>query len=346
MVAILIKHRKILEIIDMLHSKVYEPQDCEEDRIQENYDKIGRFGTMTFITSVSIAILVKVIGLLTKDEGIRSFKMWVPYSLENGTSYWLTYVLYFVGFMIIAQISVAGDTFAIVMMLQLCAQLEILKHRILKYPQLCMKEFPKNPRTEQRNLGKWIEHHNSLYIFAIKLNDVYSAVFFILLLSATLDVCTCTYFLATLRITSMKFWSMSVSLICIMFEIYLYCFQGSFLMEKSMDIRYAAYSMDWFLLSKTSRRDIIQIMRRSSKPITITGGSIFPLSIDTFNSEIFGGIKFYSDNSAFFKTHGSRLAFGVTIVIERVLYSTTFPTVPLTRDANIHNYVFCLRMQL
>ncbi|XP_033218488.1 odorant receptor 4-like [Belonocnema kinseyi] len=192
--------------------------------------------------------------------------MWLPYSLENGTSYWLTYLLYVVAFMIAAQTSVASDTFAIVMMLQLCAQLEILKHRIQKYPQLCMKEIPKKPRMEQRNLGKWIKHHNSLYIFAKKLNDVYSAVFFILLLSATLAVCTCTYFLATLRITSMKFWSMSFLLIC------------------SMEIRYATYSIDWFLISKTSRRDIIQIIRRSSKPITITGGPIFALSIDTFNS--------------------------------------------------------------
>ncbi|XP_033218490.1 odorant receptor 46a-like [Belonocnema kinseyi] len=221
---ILIKHSTLLEIINMLNNNDNKPQDCDEHRIQENYDKIGRFGTITFIVAVIITVLIKATGPLTKNDGMRSFKIWVPYSLENSTSYWLTYLFHLVASMIAAETSVAADTFVIVMMLQLSAQLEILAHRIQNYPRLRMNE--------QKTFGKWIQHHNFLYTFAKKLNDVYSTIFFVLLLVTTLDVCTCTYFLATLRITSMKFWSMTFSLLCVMFEICLYCFQGSFLMEK------------------------------------------------------------------------------------------------------------------
>ena len=92
------------------------------------------------------------------------YKAWAPYDLENRILFWLTFFGQTVSSMITGQATVAVDTFAMVMMLQLSAQLKILKHRIQKLPQLYMKESNLNAKKEEIIIGMWIQHHNSMHM--------------------------------------------------------------------------------------------------------------------------------------------------------------------------------------
>lgn len=44
----------------------------------------------------------------------------------------------------------------------------------------------------------------------------------------------------------------------------------------------AAYMIDWTVLTNKTKKGLLLIIARARTPIVITGGSIIPMSIDTF----------------------------------------------------------------
>lgn len=99
-------------------------------------------------------------GLIKSATAVAS----IAYDIENRTLFWLAFVYQLLGAILGAQGAVAGDTFIMVMMLQICAQIEILIHRMQMFPKLCKMKFPNNPRMELVFLSDWVEHHDSLYL--------------------------------------------------------------------------------------------------------------------------------------------------------------------------------------
>lgn len=109
-------------------------------------------------------ILRSIIPLAKGSKRSLPYDAWIPYNLENKTTFWLTFILQTLGAVIAAEGSVACDTFVVVIMLQLCAQVEILIHRMSIFPKICKMEFPNNNKKEQIVLSNWIQHHNLLYL--------------------------------------------------------------------------------------------------------------------------------------------------------------------------------------
>ena len=124
-----------------------------------------RIGTMIFFILGSMTIIIRALAPLTKglNAGLP-YKTWVPYSLENRLFFWLTYFLQALGSFGIGEATIAIDTFIMVMMLQICAQLEILMYRIQKQFRLCANQQHPYSIEEQNVLGIWIQHHESIYM--------------------------------------------------------------------------------------------------------------------------------------------------------------------------------------
>ena len=127
-----------------------------------------RIGTIIFLVLGGITLTVITAAPLTKglNAGLP-YKAWVPYSLENRLFFWLTYLLQVIGTFGAGEATIAIDSFIMVMMLQMCAQLEILIYRMQKFPHLCaqrLKQPWNTQRQEQIVLGMWIRHHEIIYM--------------------------------------------------------------------------------------------------------------------------------------------------------------------------------------
>lgn len=129
-----------------------------------------------FLVMGGVTIILKATGPLTKgSNAVLPYKAWMPCSLDNRLSFWMAYALQAVGSFGIGEATIAIDTFAMVMMLQLCSQLEILMHRIQNYPYLSLEEkiYSDIPQSKS-DIGLWVEHHQSMYMYVqlILLNTV------------------------------------------------------------------------------------------------------------------------------------------------------------------------------
>lgn len=67
------------------------------------------------------------------------------------------------GGFICGQGTTSGDTYIVTMMLQICAQVEILIYRMQIFPDICVTKFAKRPKIEQIFLKEWVKHHDFLY---------------------------------------------------------------------------------------------------------------------------------------------------------------------------------------
>ena len=111
-----------------------------------------------------IAITTKAIAPLTKGfDTVLPYRAWIPYNLDNRISFWLTYLLETIGSFSCGEATIAIDAFAMAMMLQLCAQLDILMYRIQKYARLCRQKSC-NTKGENIFIGSWVQHHQSMYM--------------------------------------------------------------------------------------------------------------------------------------------------------------------------------------
>jgi len=79
-------------------------------------------------------------GLLNTLEGQLPFRMWVPYDYTSPFLFWLTSIQELVATTFGAIVNVATETTVLGFCLQICAQIEILKHRLQKMMKSSKKE--------------------------------------------------------------------------------------------------------------------------------------------------------------------------------------------------------------
>ncbi|XP_044270430.1 odorant receptor Or2-like [Tribolium madens] len=68
----------------------------------------------------------------------------------------------------------------------------------------------------------------------------------------------------------------------IIVEIFMYCWFGNEIEEKSTNIPYAAFESDWVDASKESKGNMIIFMMRCQRPLQISALNLFYLSVETF----------------------------------------------------------------
>ncbi|XP_051159433.1 odorant receptor 4-like [Leptopilina boulardi] len=208
----------------------------------------------------------------------------MPFNNANRIFFWLTFLHDSFGGPIAGQATVACDSFIMIMILQLTAQMEILIHRMQIFFELCKIKIPNNPHMEQIILKNWVQHHNSLHLLKNELNDIFNSIFYIQFMLTTLSACLLTFQLTTIDIISTKFFTSIMQLFCVLLQICMYCATGNLIMEKSRAIGHAVFAMNWVSLTKRTKTGLIQIIMRANTPITFTAGSIIPLSLSTFTS--------------------------------------------------------------
>ncbi|KAM0732886.1 Odorant receptor 4 [Formica fusca] len=62
----------------------------------------------------------------------------------------------------------------------------------------------------------------------------------------------------------------------------LYCAVGEILVIQCDRIHYAVYNYKWYILDPKNARGLILLMIKSSKPIYLTAGKVFPMTMATF----------------------------------------------------------------
>ncbi|CAG4965516.1 unnamed protein product [Parnassius apollo] len=79
---------------------------------------------------------------------------------------------------------------------------------------------------------------------------------------------------------------MAVYLTCMLTEVFILCWFGNQLIIKSLELQNAAFASPWLGTDSTDKLFIIILMERSKRPLQVTAGKIFTLSLDAYTNLI------------------------------------------------------------
>ncbi|XP_013149666.1 PREDICTED: odorant receptor Or2-like [Papilio polytes] len=107
-------------------------------------------------------------------------------------------------------------------------------------------------------------------------------------------LCMAAYKIISLDFVSIEFASMILFILCILTELFLYCYYGTELTEESALVVDAAYGMRWAGEGRAARRLLLLLLVRARRPLRLAAGRVVPLSLDTFAKILKSSYTFYA----------------------------------------------------
>ncbi|XP_024886867.1 odorant receptor 2a-like, partial [Temnothorax curvispinosus] len=290
---IVIYRDRIINLIKILQEKPCKACDKEEIDIQMKFDRLIRSYSMPYIIVCSMsAICCAIRGTLYVLEGQIPFGyfVWVPWDCTSFLILFLTSVQLIVSLIIAIIVILASDTVVFGFCLQTCAQFEILKHRLQK-----MIKFSHNEKKEEdtltsslnisnktSRLAEHVSHHLCIIRLAEMINDVFSQVIFVQFSKSVLVLCTLVYSVPRMTVTDIA--TLASYIICMFMEIFYYCWAGNEVTLKSAGFGDKIYNMDWVLMTNSEQKDLLMIMKRSTKPIKLSSSFLVTLSLESYSN--------------------------------------------------------------
>nr|UEN71236.1 olfactory receptor 53 [Gregopimpla kuwanae] len=286
---ILIKRENIIGLINCLEQDPCQPRTEEELVIQRKFDRIVRFNTLRYAAVVLITVFVALLNSMYEDIPKRTlpFNAWVPFEyVESRWRYAAAYTYQTFGILIGAGIGIGFDTLVPGMMLQTCAQLNILMNRFNKMPEMLRASNSVIPNAEITLLAQNVKHHITIFNFAEKSNAVFGIMIFVQYAISSSVICVSLLRLSKVKLFSSMFAALFVCLAEMSIQILLYCYYGGEVGIESLKVFDAVYEMDWPTLSMSARKSLLTIMVRTLRPIKFTTAHVITLNLESFKSLI------------------------------------------------------------
>ncbi|XP_019885710.2 odorant receptor 46a-like [Camponotus floridanus] len=287
-IAVITRRDELINLIETLQKKPCKAYNEEESDIQLKFDCMIRSYSIKYTSLASFSVTGGIIGgLLNTLEGQLPFRMWVPYDYTSPFLFWLTSIQELVATIFGTIVNVATETTVLGFCLQICAQIEILKHRLQKMMKSSKKEETLISLNDASNgtdrFSEHILHHLCIIRLAKIINKVFSQVIFVQFFASILVLCTSLYHLSS-HVTIIDIISLIIYVLCMFVQIFVYCWAGNEVILKSTELSEAVYEMDWILMPINKQKDLLMIMKRSTRPIKFTSSFLVTLSLESYGS--------------------------------------------------------------
>nr|XP_033199754.1 odorant receptor 46a-like [Bombus vancouverensis nearcticus] len=214
---------------------------------------------------VMLTVACMILFSFLTDFGDRklAYKAWLPFNYSVSNCYYIAYAHQIIALIGTALLNVACDVLVCGLLVHVCGQQEILKHRVM--------ELKKEPRPDIGKIRRYVS------IIQQKFQEIIG----VQLLSSTFVVCFILYELSNAPVNS-KYLQFVLYLTCMMTQVFFYCWYGNQLKLKSVEVANAIFEADWISFDNSSKKSLINVMRRATKPIELTCAYIFTMDLKTF----------------------------------------------------------------
>ncbi|XP_030754409.1 odorant receptor 85c-like [Sitophilus oryzae] len=83
-------------------------------------------------------------------------------------------------------------------------------------------------------------------------------------------------------------------MVCMLGQVAFYCYYGHNIMSESSDIGQSIYLSNWYDSDLKIRKELMIFMERVKKPIILTAGELFPLTVNTLRGILRSSYSFFA----------------------------------------------------
>ncbi|XP_076376069.1 odorant receptor 4-like [Megalopta genalis] len=204
--------------------------------------------------------------------------------------YDLVFVMHVISGYIINSVTISVCGLAALFASHVCGQIDIM---ILRLQNLAdhKKKTDSNPR-----LAKIIEHHVRTLKFSSMIEKLLQEVCFLEFMGSTFMICMLEYYTITdwNDNNRVSFITYSLLLLSFMFNVFILCYIGDLLIEKTGNVGLLCFTTDWYHLQVKTMRSLILIIGMSRFPSKISAGQIADLNLSTFGNIIKSSLAYLS----------------------------------------------------
>ncbi|XP_076756456.1 odorant receptor 10, partial [Xylocopa sonorina] len=197
--------------------------------------------------------------------------LWLPYNYTSLSAHTFVYVQEVMSLMIGAMSHAAVDTLIWGLLMYTHNQIEIFECRLKKIE-----------RNEKEIVKLCVRYHNHIYRFAEILNDEFKMLMFSQTATSILVICIRLYILTEMQATPEKVLEALCFACAILTQIYIFCWYGNEVTLKSIAIPSMIFDIDWTVLDRAVKRDLLMIMMRAMSPIEMTSGHVVTMTLKSF----------------------------------------------------------------
>ncbi|CAD6221856.1 GSCOCT00005194001.3-RA-CDS, partial [Cotesia congregata] len=293
-VTILYYRNMIEEFVNRFQQKPFKPEDSEEEKIYEKFDKITKKITILYPALFTIAVSWYSVGHIFRmsPPNVMPYQGWFPYNYTIPKYYWPTAIYQLYAICSAACVNLAYDSIFCSMMYYLCAQTHILKYRFSKLVENLQKINLENDgsvnarEVERRMVGEWVDYHNDILDLVKFVKSLFSTAIFVQYSASSLLICSIAYTLSHTETRTMNFAGDFFYLTAMTIQIFVQCISSDQVTVEFADITNALYNTTWYNLSNSVRKSMTIILAEPLKPILINSGYFVILSLESFTKVI------------------------------------------------------------
>ncbi|XP_063374467.1 odorant receptor 94b-like isoform X1 [Cydia amplana] len=294
------KPHKILEMLNIMKGPSFN-QGLDEHRpllvrtINHAQFLLRLFNTLCIVTCFLWITLPVYLHL--KNETVE-FTIWVPFDTNEKSKFYIVICYVWMQTTWLGLNNSTMDIFIVYLFAQIKTQICILRLNLENLVTRCQEETKTTSHSFTEHL-EWrfrgiIYHYNQIIKFSKINEEIFSSPILFQFLVSGWIICTTAYRTINMNPLSGEFVSMILYMICILSEIFLFCFYGNEVAHESQRLMESAYCMQWEDMPVKYRQYLIIFMERIKCSILPKAGKIVPLSINTFVQIVKTSYTFYT----------------------------------------------------
>ncbi|XP_020292359.1 odorant receptor 13a-like [Pseudomyrmex gracilis] len=221
---------------------------------------------------------------------------WYPLDVDNIYNYICLYSMQVIGGLSSAIGIVCYDSLYVTILMIICAQFQYINTILTK------TNFD-NVSTLEKKLKNCADCHAEIIKFLKMLQSFTGPTMFVQCIETLIGICLVSFQTSAIVVinkeTILILWSLFEYFICLNIQLYFFCFYATRLEHLGTQISHSVYSCGWELVNVEKKREsnfktqsqnhsiysLVQtIILRAQRPIVLTGGPFYALSLETFRA--------------------------------------------------------------
>ncbi|KAJ3666976.1 hypothetical protein Zmor_002390 [Zophobas morio] len=274
------KFKHCIHYFDQLYDAVKEHEKHVED-----CSAVCRRNSKIFFVGCVSAIF-GFVGQACVNSDELPLNVWVPTVIRQKPLYYgFIYVLCLLTPSYSALTTGAIDPLIGGLCYQATVHIQILQKKLQHLDKDISEQFSSSGLTKSGKIflriKKCIRHHQAIQNFVQEFQDCFSSVVFSQFAGSSLVIGILCFQMSKVTV-GVGFLIMVNDLGVVFFQILFYCYYGTLLLEENQNLMNAVYMSRWYEFDIQCRKALIMLMEGSKKPMVVTAGKLFPLSLDTF----------------------------------------------------------------
>ncbi|XP_043480578.1 uncharacterized protein LOC122510183 [Leptopilina heterotoma] len=172
--------------------------------------------------------------------------MWTPYDINYRPFYILSCVHEGAAAILSACVTSSVETLALVIILQLCSQYDILIHRLNYLSKISAINHQLQFSTlhyEEKIIKDVVQLHTHMFSIGENLNKLFGSMISVQFFSSMISIGSATYQLTKISQDDLKYWILIFLLMCTLLQMFLYSYFGEKIRSKVVKSTYTAYNL-------------------------------------------------------------------------------------------------------